>query len=64
MIVHRGSNFAQDDKVKEMEAEKPDMRTRAAIRRLVAMIATHIDPDVTVEKIKIGEKETSHRTTR
>ncbi len=33
------------------------MKTRATIRRIVEMVAKHIDPDVTVERIKIGDTD-------
>jgi hypothetical protein len=32
-------------------------KLRAAVRRLVQKIAENIDPDVTVEKVNIGEGE-------
>lgn len=37
--------------------DQPDMKTRATIRRIVEMVAKHIDPDVTVERIKIGDTD-------
>lgn len=36
--------------------QRDHARNRAVIRRFVKTVAENIDPDVTVEKIKIGEQ--------
>jgi len=41
----------------DMSDPENDPKLRNAVRRLVQMIAENIDPDVTVEKVNIGEQE-------